>query len=118
MTIRSILFLFIIFSSLSFLSCDPCSKLPTCEQYECRNPGFYCADTLYISGILPKDIQTAQEIVRAYIASESRSGKIGFTSQSKSPYFWFNVTVNFDDGSTYGYEVGPDGNIYEIKRRN
>ena len=118
MNIRKPLLFFIAFSSILFLGCDPCLNLPACAQYECRNPEFYCAGTLYESDIQPKDIPTAQKIVKDYIASVNKPGGIGLTSQSGSPYYWFNVTVNFDDGSTYGYEVGPDGNIYEIKRRN
>jgi len=117
---RADILLISIFFTIFIMSCDkhPCLKLPACEQYECRNPGFYCSDTLYTSNVIPKDIQSAQKIVQGYISSISKQGKIGFTTQSKSPYFWFNVTVNFEDGSSYGYEVGPDGNIYETKRKN
>lgn len=114
---RFSIWLFVLFFIISCDS-DPCLKLPACEQYQCRNPEFYCADTLYVSGTIPRDIGSAQMIVQDYIGSMGKSGEIGFSSQSPPPYYWFNITIHFDDGSTYGYEVGPDGNIYEIKRRN
>ena len=106
------------FLMLGGCKADQCHDLPPCEQYQCRNPEFYCASTLYESGIAPKDMTAAQKIVQDYIDSLGKPGKIGLTTQSPKPYFWFNVDVQFDDGTSYGYEVGPDGNIYEIKRKN
>ncbi|MDF1698063.1 MAG: hypothetical protein P1U56_19605 [Saprospiraceae bacterium] len=101
------------------MSCkDRCLPLPACEQYECRNPMFYCAGIVYESDRIPKDINTAQKIVKDYLAFAGKSGELGISVQSPSPYYWFEVDVNFSDGSSKGFTVGPDGNIYQIKRRN
>ncbi len=98
---------------------DPCINLESCEQYKCLNPQFYCSQTLYESNIQPTSFKEAQQIVMDYIHN-----KLGLTAEITSswkvrdPYQWYQITCNLSDGSEYGFEVGPDGNIYEIKHLN
>jgi len=98
---------------------DPCIDLQPCEQYKCLNPKFYCAQTLYQSNIRPVSIEDAQKIVMEYIDLKlGLSAEIIAFSQMNDPYKWYQITCHLSDGSQYGYEVGPDGNIYEIKHLN
>ena len=111
----------VILLTLSLSSCkkDPCLNLEPCEQYSCLNPEFYCATTLYESGKLPRDMASAQTIVEDYVTKVlQKTGEVGFSGKTRDPYHWYQVTFSFSDCSQYGYEVGPDGNIYEIKRLN
>ena len=111
----------IILSGFLFSSCkrDKCLNLEPCEQYQCLNPQFYCTGITYTSGIEPINIEAAQKIVSNYVANElKKQGKIGFSSKMNDPYNWYQISFIFDDGSEYGYEVGPNGNIYEIKYKN
>jgi len=100
----------------SFYEKDTCYDLEACEQYKCLNPQFYCAATLYESKIKPVTIKDAEKIVMEYINNKlGLSAKIVSSAGMSEPYKWYQVTAHLSDGSEYGYEVGPDGNIYEIK---
>ncbi len=98
---------------------DPCLELEPYEQYKCLNPQFYCAKTLYQSNIQPMTLKDAEKIVMEYIETKlGLTAKIILSSKTRDPYQWYQITCVFSDGSEYGYEVGPDGNIYEIKHLN
>jgi len=98
---------------------DPCLNLEPCEQYECLNPQFYCVKTLYESNIRPTCFEDAQQIVMAYIRKKrGLTAEVISSFKVRDPYQWYQITCQLSDGSQYGYEVGPDGNIYEIKHRN
>jgi len=118
-TLFAFLSLIIAVAVLYFWNKDPCSGLDPCEQYQCRSPSFYCARTLYESNTIPSDIKDAQQIVMDYINNE-----LGLTAEILSSYqgsgtsSWYQITCRLSDGSEYGYEVAPDGNIYEIKHFN
>lgn len=103
----------------TFYKKDPCLDLDPCEQYKCLNPQFYCTKTLYESTIKPITIKDAEKIVIEYINNKlGLTAKIISSTGMSDPYHWYQITCRLSDGSEYGYEVGPDGNIYEIKHLN
>ena len=98
---------------------DPCLNLEPCEQYKCLNPQFYCGKTLYESNIRPTCFEDAQQIVMAYIHKKrGLTAEVISSFKVRDPYQWYQITCQLSDGSQCGYEVGPDGNIYEIKHLN
>ncbi len=98
---------------------DLCLDLDPCEQYKCLNPQFYCAKILYKSNIQPVSMNDAEKIVMGYIETKLElTAKIILSSKTRDPYRWYQISCRFSNGSEYGYEVGPDGNIYEIKHLN
>ncbi len=98
---------------------DPCINLEPCEQYKCLNPQFYCSQTLYESNIRLTNFKDAHQIVMDYINNKLLlTAEIISSSKVRDPYQWYQVTCRLSDGSEYGYDVGPDGNIYETKHLN
>ena len=98
---------------------DPCINLEPREQYRCLNPQFYCGKILYESHIRPLSIKDAEQIVLDYIDNKTElTAKIVFSAKMNDSYQWYQITCRFSDGTEYGFEVGPDGNIYEIKHLN
>ena len=117
-----IILLTIILATISFSlwEKDPCKKLEPREQYRCLNPQFYCGKILYESHIKPCSLKDAEQIVLDYIANKKPElvAKIILSAKMHDSYQWYQITCRFSDGTEYGFEVGPDGNIYEIKRLN
>ena len=99
---------------------DPCKTLEPREQYRCLNPQFYCGKILYESHIKPCSLKDAEQIVLDYIANKKPElvAKIILSAKMHDSYQWYQITCRFSDGTEYGFEVGPDGNIYEIKHLN
>lgn len=106
------------FSAFFWWPKDRCITLDACEQYTCLDPKFYCSKTLYESGIIPQSIADAQKIVMDYVKQRGLTAKVNLATKIRDPYHWYLIGVDLSDGSEYGYEVGPDGNIYEIKHYN
>ena len=102
-------------SAFLFWPQDPCLELNACDQYKCLDPKFYCGKTFYKSGIKPTSIADAQKIVMDYVKTKGLTAKVTLSAKTRDPYNWYMISVDLSDGSEYGYEVGPDGNIYEIK---
>ena len=105
-------------SAFLFWHQDPCLELEACDQYKCLDPKFHCGKTFYESGIKPTSIADAQKIVMDYVKTKGLTAKVTLATKTKDPYHWYMIGVDLSDGSEYGYEVGPDGNIYEIKHYN
>ena len=99
---------------------DPCKRLEPREQYKCLNPQFYCGKILYESHLKPLCLKDAEQIVLDYIANKKPelTAKITLSVKMHESYQWYQITCSFSDGTEYGFEVGPDGNIYEIKHLN
>jgi len=97
---------------------DPCLDLDACAQYNCLDPKFYCAETLYESAAAPTDISDAEQIVMDYVKQMGQTATIVSAARTRESYHWYQVTCRLSDGTEQGYEVGPDGNIYEIKHYN
>lgn len=98
---------------------DPCLALDPCEQYKCLNPQFYGTKILYTSNIQPVTLKDAEKIVMEYVNQKlGLTAKIISFAKMNDSYHWYQITCRLSDGSEYGYEVGPDGNIYEIKHLN
>ena len=103
----------------SQLKKDPCINLDPCEQYKCLNPQFYCGKTLYESNMQPTSFEAAQQIIMDYINNKLRlTAEIISSAKVRDSYHWYQITCRLSDGTQYGYEVGPDGNIYETKHLN
>ena len=95
---------------------DRCIDLPPCEQYRCRYPNFYCKGVLHESATRPDSIGDARRIVSEYLQSMNREATVITATKWPDPYNWYQLTSRYEDGSEEGFEIGPDGSIYEIKR--
>ena len=100
-------------------STDSCAGLTPCEQYECRNPQFYCAGVLYDSQRRPENLEDARNIVIEYVTQElGTSVEVLSSAQGGGDTPWYQITCRLGNGTENGFEVGPDGKIYRIKHWN